>query len=135
MLPQSRPHPYKAWWTGSLLSIGEARAVVASQSADATLQVAGSIIAAVSWMLRDNPDQGLCVPDDLPWRDILRVMRRPYLGTMHSGPSDWDPVSRPKLDLFASFSDEANAVDPTDPLAVHQLPAALSAAFGCTGAG
>ena len=77
-----------------------------------TLQVAGSIIAAVSWMLQ-QPDEGLHVPDDLPWRDILRVAGA-YLGTMHSGPSDWDPVSS-RRDLFAAFSDEASTVDPTDP--------------------
>ena len=49
-------HPYTAWWTGSLLSIDEARAVVDSQNAT-TLQVAGSIIAAVSWML-EHPERG-----------------------------------------------------------------------------
>jgi len=104
-------HPYRSWWTGSLLSIDEARAVIPHQNAT-TLQVAGSIIAAVSWML-DHPHAGLRVPDDLPWQDVLAVAGR-YLGTMHSGPSDWDPVSS-RNDLFASFSDEANAVDATDP--------------------
>src|SRR6185312_15503526 len=104
-------HPYKAWWTGSLLSIEEARAVVPGQNAT-TLQVAGSIIAAVSWMF-DHPDEGLCVPDDLPWRDVLKVASA-YLGTMHSGPADWDPVSS-RRDLFADFSDEAAHVDAGDP--------------------
>ena len=104
-------HPYKSWWTGSLLSIDEARAVVPSQNAT-TLQVAGSIIAAVSWML-DHPNEGFCVPDDLPWRDVLKVAGD-YLGTMHSGPSDWDPVSS-RRDLFADFSDETAFVDPGDP--------------------
>ncbi|MEO5901796.1 MAG: saccharopine dehydrogenase C-terminal domain-containing protein, partial [Ilumatobacteraceae bacterium] len=104
-------HPYRSWWTGSLLSIDQARAVIPSQNAT-TLQVAGSIIAAVSWML-DNPHAGLRVPDELPWQDVLAVAGS-YLGTMHSGPSDWDPVST-RNDLFASFSDEANAVDATDP--------------------
>ena len=37
-----------------------------------------------------------------------------YLGTMHSGPSDWDPVSS-RRDLFADFSDETASVDPGDP--------------------
>ncbi|MFT3853656.1 MAG: saccharopine dehydrogenase NADP-binding domain-containing protein [Ilumatobacteraceae bacterium] len=104
-------HPYTAWWTGSLLSIDEARAVVEHQNAT-TLQVAGSIVAAVSWML-DHPNEGLRVPDELPWRDVLKVASR-YLGTLHSGPSDWDPVSS-RRDLFADFSDEAALVDPTDP--------------------
>ena len=104
-------HPYKAWWTGSLLSIDEARAVVPHQNAT-TVQVAGSIVAAVTWMI-EHPEEGVCVPDDLPWEAVLKVAR-PYLGTMFSGPSEWDPVSS-RRDLFAEFSDEGSEVDHTDP--------------------
>ena len=104
-------HPYTAWWTGSLLTIDEARAALPEQSAT-TMQVAGSIIGAVTWML-DHPAEGVRVPDDLPWRDVLKVASR-SLGTLHSGPSDWDPVSS-RRDLFARFSTEADHVDPTDP--------------------
>lgn len=104
-------HPYKSWWTGSLLSIEEARAILPGQSAT-TLQVAGSIIGAVSWML-DNPHEGVLVPDDLPWETVLGVADR-YLGTQHSGPSDWDPVST-RRDLFARFSTEAHHVNTDDP--------------------
>jgi homospermidine synthase len=104
-------HPYRAWWTGSLLSIDEARAILPGQSAT-TLQVAGSIVGAVSWMI-EHPNEGVCVPDDLPWDDVLRVAGR-YLGTLHSGPADWDPVSS-RRDLFANFGDEADHVDATDP--------------------
>lgn len=104
-------HPYKSWWTGSLLSIDEARAVLPGQNAT-TLQVAGSIIGAVSWMI-EHPHEGVCVPDDLPWEFVLGVAGR-YLGTQHSGPADWDPVSS-RRDLFAHFSDEAAHVDLTDP--------------------
>ncbi len=104
-------HPYKSWWTGSLLSIDEARAVLPGQSAT-TLQVAGSVTAAVAWMI-EHPDEGVCVPDDLPWREVLGVANR-YLGTLHSGPADWDPVSS-RRDLFANFSDEADHVDASDP--------------------
>ena len=104
-------HPYKAWWTGSLLSIDEARAVLADQNAT-TLQVAGSIMGALTWMF-EHPNEGVCVPDDLPWDDVLRVSNR-YLGTLHSGPADWDPVSS-RRDLFAKFSDEAQHVDHDDP--------------------
>jgi len=104
-------HPYSSWWTGSLLSIDEARAVVPHQSAT-TVQVAGSIVAAVTWMIA-NPSEGVCVPDDLPWDELLAVAR-PYLGTLHSAPCDWDPVSS-RRDLFAQFSDEASRVDSSDP--------------------
>jgi homospermidine synthase len=104
-------HPYRSWWTGSLLSIDEARAVVGHQSAT-TLQVAGSIIAAVTWMI-EHPDEGVCVPDDLPWHEVLKVASR-YLGTMHSGPADWDPVTT-RNDLYPTFADDADRVDRSDP--------------------
>ena len=94
-------HPYSSWWTGSLLSIEEARAVVPNQSAT-TVQVAGSIVAAVTWMIA-NHNEGVCVPDDLPWDAVLAVAHS-YLGTLHSGPFDWDPISS-RRDLFAKFSD------------------------------
>jgi homospermidine synthase len=104
-------HPYKAWWTGSLLSIDEARAILPDQSAT-TLQVAGSIVGAVSWMFA-NPIEGVNVPDDLPWDEVMKVSNR-YLGTLHSGPADWDPVSS-RRDLFAKFGDEADGIDHDDP--------------------
>jgi homospermidine synthase len=104
-------HPYRSWWTGSLLSIDQARAILPHQSAT-TLQVAGSIIAAVSWMI-ENPNQGLCVPDDLPWRDVLQVAT-PYLGTMHSAATDWDPLTT-RNDLFPSFANDADGLDRDDP--------------------
>jgi homospermidine synthase len=94
-------HPFRSWWTGSLLSIDEARAVVGHQNAT-TLQVAGSIVACVKWMMA-NPNEGLRVPDDLPWRAILE-MARPYLGTMWSGPVDWDPLQA-RADPFAGYND------------------------------
>ena len=104
-------HPYKSWWTGSLLSIDEARAVVPHQSAT-TVQVACSILAAVSWMI-DHPNEGVCVPDDLPWQYVLD-RARPYLGTQHSGPADWDPVSS-RNDVFPGFSTDRDHLNLDDP--------------------
>jgi len=104
-------HPFRSWWTGSLLSIHEARAVVPNQSAT-TLQVAGSIIGCVTWMI-EHPNEGVCVPDDLPWRDVLKVAGR-YLGTMYSGAADWDPLAT-RNDLFAGFADEGDGLDHSDP--------------------
>ena len=104
-------HPYRSWWTGSLLSIDQARAILPHQSAT-TLQVAGSIVAAVSWMI-ENPNEGLCVPDDLPWREVLRVAT-PYLGTMHSAATDWDPLTT-RNDLFPGFANDADGLDRDDP--------------------
>ena len=71
-----------------------------------------AVVGAVAWMI-EHPNEGVCVPDDLPWQDVLGVARR-YLGTLHSGPSDWDPVSS-RRDLFAHFSNEAQHVDHDDP--------------------
>jgi homospermidine synthase len=104
-------HDYKSWWTGSQLSIEEARAALPSQSAT-TLQVAASIIAAVTWMF-DEPERGVCVPDDLPYDHILKTAR-PYLGTMFSGPLDWDPLTTRKP-IFPGFGDEGIHLDHSDP--------------------
>jgi homospermidine synthase len=93
-------HPYKAWWTGMLTTIEEARAVAPHQSAT-TVQVAASILGAVDWLLR-SPNEGVRVPDELPWRDVVAVAK-PYVGTTWSGPLDWDPVST-KADWFDRWS-------------------------------
>ena len=93
-------HPYKAWWTGMLTSIEEARASAPHQSAT-TVQVAASILGAVDWLLR-SPREGVRVPDELPWRDVIAVAT-PYVGTTWSGPLDWDPVST-RADWFDQWA-------------------------------
>ncbi len=93
-------HPYKSWWTGMMTSIEEARAVAPGQNAT-TVQVAASILGAVDWLLR-SPREGVRVPDELPWRDVLDVAM-PYVGTTRSGPMDWDPVST-RADWFDQWS-------------------------------
>jgi homospermidine synthase len=102
-------HDYQSWWTGSLLSIEEARALLPGQSAT-TLQVAASIIGAITWMI-DNPDEGVNVPDDLPWRDVMNVANR-YLGTLYSAPVDWNPLAG-RVSPFAGWDDQH--LDPSDP--------------------
>ena len=92
-------HPLKAWWTGTILSIDEARSLVPHQSAT-TLQVAASVLACTQWMIA-NPDRGLCVPDDLPWREVLDHAR-PYLGEVRSVAADWTPLAH-RYDLFAAW--------------------------------
>ena len=74
-------HPYGAWWTGSVMSIEEARAINPYQSAT-TMQVAASVVAATRWMMME-PEQGVKVPDDLPFNKILSYAN-PYLGTLKS---------------------------------------------------
>jgi homospermidine synthase len=102
-------HDYTSWWTGTILGIDEARSLVPEQSAT-TVQVAASVAAAVMWLC-DEPEAGLCVPDDLPWESALKVAR-PYLGTLHSAPTDWTPLQNRKQ-IFGNWSSEQT--DHTDP--------------------
>lgn len=83
-------HPYKSWWTGARTTIQEARDVAPHQNAT-TVQVAASMLGALQWML-SSPRAGVRVPDELPWRDVLEVAV-PYLGSLWSGPLNWDPVT------------------------------------------
>ena len=102
-------HPYKSWWTGMQTTIEEARAVAPHQSAT-TIQVAASILGALQWMLT-SPSEGVRVPDELPWRDVLDVAT-PYVGSLWSGPVDWDPVST-HTDWFDAWAGrELDADDP-----------------------
>ncbi|MDD5026426.1 MAG: saccharopine dehydrogenase NADP-binding domain-containing protein [Candidatus Peribacteraceae bacterium] len=84
-------HDFKTWWTGTILSIEEARRLVPGQNAT-TLQVAASVMAAVRWMIR-HPEEGVNVPDQLPHREILAAAA-PYLGQICSVPIDWTPTGR-----------------------------------------
>jgi len=93
-------HPYKAWWTGSLLSIHEARALIPNQSAT-TVQVASAVYAAVAWAMQ-NPDRGLLVPDDLPWKEVLDYAEK-YWGGIHSVAADWDPLMY-RNDLYGPWN-------------------------------
>jgi len=81
-------HKYNSWWTGSVLSIEESRRLVPHQNAT-TIQVAIGVVSAVMWMV-EHPDEGVCVPDDLPHDYILKTAK-PYLGKFVSEPSDWTP--------------------------------------------
>lgn len=82
-------HPYQSWWTGSVLSIQEARKLAPNQNAT-TIQVALGVISAVMWMI-ENPKKGFCLPDDLPYEYVLKIAK-PYLGSIISVQSDWTPL-------------------------------------------
>ncbi|MGZ5347796.1 MAG: saccharopine dehydrogenase C-terminal domain-containing protein, partial [Solirubrobacterales bacterium] len=92
-------HDLTGWWTGSQLDIHETRELVSHQNAT-TLQVAASVLGAISWMIR-NPREGLCVPDELPHRDVLEVAGH-YLGPCPSAQTDWTPLSN-RSDPFERF--------------------------------
>jgi homospermidine synthase len=102
-------HPYRSWWNGSILSIDQARALVPGQNAT-TVQVAAAVLGAVVWMIR-HPSEGVRVPDELPWQDVLDVAR-PYLGDLWSGPLDWDPL-QDRFDVFSRYATRHR--DPSDP--------------------
>jgi homospermidine synthase len=93
-------HPYKAWWTGSVLGIEESRRLVRHQNAT-TMQVAISVVSAVIWMI-ENPDRGVLVPDDLPYDYILDIAN-PYLGETLSIPVDWTPLMD-TVNYFAGYN-------------------------------
>jgi homospermidine synthase len=82
-------HAYNSWWIGSDLSIEESRRLVPHQNAT-TMQVGISVVVAAMWMI-ENPDRGICVPDDLPHEYVLKVAK-PYLGKWISKPTDWTPL-------------------------------------------
>jgi homospermidine synthase len=48
------------------------------------------VVAAICWMT-ENPERGVCVPDDLPHEYILEKAN-PYLGRSLSIRSDWTPL-------------------------------------------
>ncbi|MEN9304993.1 MAG: hypothetical protein RLY76_261, partial [Actinomycetota bacterium] len=95
-------HPYKSWWTGSLLDIHSSRKLIPGQSAT-TVQVSSAVYAAVAWAMK-NPDKGLLVPDDLPWREVLGYAEK-YWGGIHSAAADWDPLVN-RNDLFEGWNDK-----------------------------
>ena len=97
-------HDLNGWWVGSQLDIHEARELVPHQNAT-TLQVAASILGAVFWMI-ENPNRGLCVPDDLDHERVLAIAD-PYLGPCPSVQTDWRP-SPGDLDPLAEFRPPTN---------------------------
>jgi homospermidine synthase len=101
-------HPYKAWWTGSLLSIHDSRKLIPNQSAT-TVQVASAVFAAVAWAVK-NPKRGLLVPDDLPWREVLAYAEK-YWGGIYSAPADWTPIDN-RRDFFEGWNGKEYDSDP-----------------------
>ena len=102
-------HPYKSWWTGSLLSIHDSRKLIPKQSAT-TVQVASAVYAAVAWAMA-IPNAGYRVPDDLPWREVLGFAEK-YWGGYYSEPADWDPLMH-RNDLYKGWNNRK--YDESDP--------------------
>ncbi|NLE65228.1 MAG: homospermidine synthase [Elusimicrobia bacterium] len=102
-------HAYNSWWTGSVLTIEEARKLAPGQNAT-TIQVALGIVTATMWMIQ-NPRKGFCLPDDLPHDFVLKVAK-PYLGTFVSRAYDWTPLKN-RTSYFKE--NPANRLDTKDP--------------------
>jgi homospermidine synthase len=68
------------------------------------LQVSASLLGVIAWMI-ENPKKGFCVPENLPYHEILRVAN-PYLGPCLSAQTNWvpspkkDPVGRWQFENF-----------------------------------
>jgi homospermidine synthase len=111
-------HDYKSWWCGTVLSIDRARQLLPGQNAT-TLQVAASVLGAVSWMIR-NPRSGVRLPDELPDDEILAVAEF-YLGNVPSLPLDWVPTvpgevtGHPREDATWQFDRFLIGADERDP--------------------
>ncbi|MDP2741266.1 MAG: saccharopine dehydrogenase C-terminal domain-containing protein [bacterium] len=101
-------HKYNSWWTGSILGINEARKLVPGQNAT-TVQVAIGVVAAIMWMI-ENPNKGVCIPDDLPYDYILKISKS-YLGKFVSEPSDWTPLKNREI----YFKENPESVPDKDP--------------------
>lgn len=102
-------HRFRSWWTGSTLSIAEARKKIPGVNATA-VQVASGVLAAVVWAIR-HPNKGVCLPEDLPHRDVLDVAQ-PYLGKMVSIRSDWTPLSRHRIYFEEGAESQVDQSDP-----------------------
>jgi len=74
------------------------------------MQVAISVVAAVSWMI-ENPNRGVVAPDDLPHDYVLKISK-PYLGNWISTPSDWTPLKN-YTNFFGGYNKPS--IDRSDP--------------------
>jgi len=99
-------HVYNSWWTGSELNIETAKKLVPNQNST-VIQVGAGMLGAILWVI-ENPNEGVCVPDDLP-HDFILKFAKPYLGNFISDPFDWTPLKNRK-DLFP----RADSVPETD---------------------
>src|SRR5271170_6602663 len=98
-------HAKNAYWYGSQLSIGEARALAPYNSAT-SLQVTSAALAGMIWAM-ENPNRGVVEPDDMDYQRPLRICR-PYLGPVVGKYTDWTPLfQRGEL-----FSEDLDTTDP-----------------------
>jgi homospermidine synthase len=98
-------HQKNAYWYGSQLSIGEARALAPYNSAT-SLQVTVAALSGMIWAM-ENPRRGIVEPDEMDFERPLAICR-PYLGKLVGRYTDWTPLYQ-RAELFAED------LDTTDP--------------------
>lgn len=82
-------HAKGAYWYGSQLSVGEARALAPHNNAT-SLQVTVAVLAGMVWVM-ENPERGIVEPDEIDFQRILEICR-PYLGPVVGAYTDWTPL-------------------------------------------
>jgi len=97
-------HAKNAYWYGSQLSIGEARALAPYNSAT-SLQVTAAALAGMIWAM-ENPDRGVVEPDDMDYQRPLEICR-PYLGPVVGQYTQWTPLHQ-RGELFAEDLDQSD---------------------------
>jgi len=97
-------HAKNAYWYGSQLSIGEARALAPYNSAT-SLQVTAAALAGMIWAM-ENPNRGVVEPDDMDYQRPLKICL-PYLGPVVGRYTDWDPLYQ-RGELFAEDLDQSD---------------------------
>jgi len=90
-------------WYGSYLDIDAARKLVPHSNPTA-VQVAAGVVSATVWSLK-NGLEGYCEPEDLPFQEILETAR-PYLGSLRSTTTEWNPLKRRRILYGGSLLDE-----------------------------
>lgn len=98
-------HAKGAYWYGSRISIGEARALAPYNNAT-SIQVAAGVLGAVVWAM-ENPNAGIIDPDDVDFQRVLEIAN-PYLGKVHGAYSDWTPLKG----RHHPFAEDLDATDP-----------------------
>ena len=82
-------HGRGAYWYGSRLTIGEARALCPHNNAT-SLQVTAGVLAGMVWAIR-NPAQGVIEPEAIDHRATMEILL-PYMGEMAGIYTDWTPL-------------------------------------------
>ncbi len=82
-------HGRNAYWYGSQLTIGEARALAPHNSAT-SLQVTSAALAGMIWAM-ENPRRGIVEPDEIDFERVLAICT-PYLGKLVGKYTDWTPL-------------------------------------------